>query len=30
MFYKCGETAYLGAVQGKSVVGKKPDVSGEI
>jgi hypothetical protein len=30
MFYKCGDTAYLGAVDGCCTVLKKADVSGRI
>lgn len=30
MFFKCGETTYLGAVQGRLVVGTPSDVHGEV
>lgn len=30
LFYKCADKAYLGAVNGRSVVGFKPTISGEI
>ena len=29
LFYKCGDTTFLGAVDSRSVVGRKPDASGE-
>ena len=30
MFYKCGGNSYLGAVNGRSVVGTKPSMSGTL
>lgn len=30
MFYRCGESSYLGAVARKLVAGLKPDVSGSV
>lgn len=30
MFYRCGERSYLGAVDGRLVIGQKPDVVGEL
>lgn len=30
MFYRCGESSYLGAIAGRLVAGVTPDVSGKI
>lgn len=30
LFYRCGGKSYLGAINGRAVVGVKSDVSGEI
>ena len=30
LFYKCGGTAYLGALDGRLIAGQKSDVSGEL
>ncbi len=30
LFYRCGTSSYLGAVQGRLVIGVRPDVSGRL